>query len=499
MAVRRSDWWRKADHAARSHALLLLLLAITLTKGILWSAVIPLGQAPDEPSHFSLIQFIAEFGRLPRLGEEYSSDELALTWRYNQAGWLIFHPTHQQTFAEEGMLGPNEPAIWSIDPALRRSFERHAPSTAQFVPPLYHALAALGYRLVYHQDSLTRLFAARLVSVLLTMLLVVVAYGLGRELFPADPAMQATVLTVVSFQPMVTFLGAVANSDILAFLLFGLISWMVVRALQSGLTWRQAAVLGIAFGLGILTKPMVLASGLGVAVLFVTEWVRRPKQRLVLLGFALLIIGLMLAVGGWYIVRNQRLHGTFLYSPPIASDPEFQAARGLQPRPDLTLAQYWRETFYPELQRGTFNSYWGNFGWLETPMADQVYLALRWICRLSCVGLLLKGLLALRQKPFPWLRVLILGTLALLAVSLLPPLLTRAYALAREIGWTHASQQGRYHLAAWLPQAVLLVTGLIGLFPGRLRPLGHFLVRAGIVVLNIYALFAVIVPRYYVP
>lgn len=497
--MKRADWWQMAGRAFRPPTVLLLLLAITLVKGVLWSAVIPLGQAPDEPSHFSLIQFIAEFGRLPELDERYSSDELALTWRYSQVGWLIFHPTHQQTFAEEGVLGPNEPAIWGIDPALRRSFERQARSTAQFVPPLYHALAAVGYRLLYHQDSLARLFAARMVSVLLTMLLVVVAYGLVQELFPADPAMQVTVLTVVSFQPMVTFLGAVANSDILAFLLFGLISWMVVRALQSGLTWQMAAVLGVTFGLGILTKPMVLASGLGVVVLFVTEWVRRPKQRLVLLGFASLIIGLMLAIGGWYIIRNQRLHGTFLYSPPIVSDPGFQARRGLQPQPDLTLARYWQETFYPELQRGVFNSYWGNFGWLETPMADQVYLLLRWICGFSCVGLLLNGALALRQKPFPWLHVLVFGTLALLAASLLPPLLARAYTLAREIGWTHASQQGRYYLAAWLPQAVLLVTGLIRLFPNRLRPLGHFLVRAGTVALNAYALFAVIVPRYYVP
>ncbi|HID24022.1 MAG TPA: hypothetical protein EYP14_16695, partial [Planctomycetaceae bacterium] len=151
-------------HTIYPRGAICLLVVLALLKGVLWSAVVPFGQAPDEFSHFSLIQFVAEFGRLPRAGERYMSDELAEVIRLTEAGRIAFHRDRRQTFGE-GVMAPNEPGILALDPTLRRTFERARPSTANFVPPLYHAVAALGYRLFYHQDALARFFGARLASV----------------------------------------------------------------------------------------------------------------------------------------------------------------------------------------------------------------------------------------------------------------------------------------------------------------------------------------------
>ena len=47
----------------------LLLLAIALIQGLLYSTVIPLWQAPDEVGHFEFARLLSDEGRMPVLGE----------------------------------------------------------------------------------------------------------------------------------------------------------------------------------------------------------------------------------------------------------------------------------------------------------------------------------------------------------------------------------------------------------------------------------------------
>ena len=44
---------------------ILILLAAILVKGIVWILLTPVFQIPDEPSHFSYVQFLAENKRAP--------------------------------------------------------------------------------------------------------------------------------------------------------------------------------------------------------------------------------------------------------------------------------------------------------------------------------------------------------------------------------------------------------------------------------------------------
>jgi hypothetical protein len=57
--------------------------------------------------------------------------------------------------------------------------------------------------------------------------------------------------------------------------------------------------------------------------------------------------------------------------------------------------------------------------------------------------------------------------------------------------------QGRYYLGAIVPLVVLLAVGLLDLLPARWRPLGHWLLCWGMILLNGLALFQVVLPRYY--
>jgi hypothetical protein len=57
--------------------------------------------------------------------------------------------------------------------------------------------------------------------------------------------------------------------------------------------------------------------------------------------------------------------------------------------------------------------------------------------------------------------------------------------------------QGRYYLGAIVPGVVLLASGLLDLLPERWRPLGHWLLCWGMILLNGVALFQTVLPRYY--
>jgi len=189
--VKQRNGLRRISRAASDHSILLLLLAVTLIKGVFWSAAIPFGQAPDEFSHFNMIQFIGEFGRLPRVDEVHFSDETIIVMRATRS-WAVTYRYASAPFAIDGTTGTSEAQILDIDPALRRSFENGSRSTAHFVPPLYHAIAAVAYQVFYHHDALTRFFATRWVSILMTVLLVAVSYGLARDVFPSQPDMWIT-------------------------------------------------------------------------------------------------------------------------------------------------------------------------------------------------------------------------------------------------------------------------------------------------------------------
>lgn len=471
---------------------ILLLVLITLVKGVLWSAAVPVGQAPDEPSHLALVQFIGEFGRLPGPEDRYQSDELAWVLHYVEFGELIFHKEVQQQFGA-GEYGPGEAEILTLDRTLSRSFEYQKISTAMHVPPLYHLLAVLGYRLVYWGSALTRIYAVRLVSVVLLAILVLISYGMARDLFPERREMWLTLPLIVSFQPMVTFLGAVINSDILLFVLFSLMLWLSVRVLRRGLDWRHAVALGVTIGLGVLTKPMVLAAGLAVAVALLVDLARRRDEWLRLLLLSVLILLVACLICGWSVVRNYQIQGRLMYNDPLRNP--VLAARA-DPNPDLTVLEYWRESYRYLLFNFTPRSYWGNFGWLDTPLPFSTYRLLYRVMAAAAIGLGVYLIGLLRRRPVPWLELVLLGTLAMVSVSLLPSVFLRGYSVARQTGFMESSYQGRYQLSAWLAQASLLALGLVSLVPARFQSVAHFVVRIGFVVLNLIA-WGALVSRYY--
>jgi hypothetical protein len=242
-----------------------------------------------------------------------------------------------------------------------------------------------------------------------------------------------------------------------------------------------------------------------------------------------LLIAALLA-GPW-LARNVALYG---WADPLGLVRHNGVVAG-QPRTAEWLAQYGWAGLVGRFLRTTFQSFWGQFGWMTVPLHPPLYLALALFSVLLLVGFW--GWLLDRQRPR--LAPSQADGLVLLAVS---TLLTLASYLWYNL--TFVQHQGRYLFPALIPLALgaalglewllsprvarraagglggaaallflwglvrrdlplipigaaLGLTGLFGLvalWPRRGRWLALAALTAGWVVLDLYALFRAIVP-----
>lgn len=477
---------------------LTLLLLLTLLNGLLWSAATPLWQGPDEDGHFAATQFVAEHLRLPGHDDGFRADELVLAADLADTGKLHNHPELRQAFgdgssllATGGETGPREAELRALDPATRTSYALGAPGKLNHTSPLYYIPGAGVYRLVYGADLLGRVFAVRLFSVALTALMVLVSYFLVAEVLPGQCDVALTVAALVSFQPMLSFVGSVVNNDILLNLIATAAIWVLVRMWQHGVTGRRAVGLGVALGLGMLTKPLIAGLTLPVAWVFAREWWRRrgERRRVVLLG--LLALAVALALCGWWQVRSFDLNDGELYMNEVKkgyrviTEPFFDY-RG----------HPWQHTgdYYASVVGGVWSSYWAAFGWLDTPAAPAYY---RIIDAVTLLGLLGLGVyLARFVRRRAWAEAGV--TLLLTAVVLSPVVMMQVYDYTywNEYG-VGRGLQGRYFFGQMAVLFILLLSGQFTLLPKRWHNATHMALRIGIVAANLYCLLQAMLPRYY--
>ena len=467
---------------ARISWLIGIILGVTLVKGALWSAAVPIWQAPDEPSHFAVVQFIAENGRLPRPSDDCISLEVRTSMRQSGMELVAFRPGGQQEFAT-GLDGPNEALLRAIPMQDRRTPNSH--STATTVPPLYYIIGAIMYRLVYGGNILTRLFAVRQVSVLLTAFTVWLAYRIARLTFPDQEQMWVTVPVLVSFHPMFTFIASVVNTDVLLVALSSWGTYVLLLVVKSGFTTRRAVALGLVIGLGILTKPQIWFLLPPLALVAALEFVQRRIVLRRLAFFFILIALVSLVVGGWSLVRNQLLNKNPFYA---------ELRSNMTPQPDATLGEYlW--VYEDRLTQDLFKSYWGRFGWLDTPLQTEVYHLLRIVVCIAAAGVIAYTAAWSRRRPSQtdWLLLV----QAVYILTFLLGFVVPGFALYRQFG-VHQPSQGRYFFAPLVCQMTLMAVGLLTFVPRKWHPVGHIVMQFTAILFHLYVMLNVIIPRYYV-
>lgn len=407
----------------RKHSFLILILLLYLGLGALYAVNTPAWQAPDEPAHYNYVRQLAN-GRFP----------LIEPGDYDQA-YIMKVVFSTPAFPPEASLAPLSYEDWQ--------------------PPLYYLLQTPLF--LATGGSLT---AMRLFSLLMGAGVMILAYVLAGDLFPGQRWLAWTTAVFVAFLPQHLAIMASANNDALAELIIAAVLVVLVRWLQIR-EWRVEGgdassllstfyspsgkyliILGLLLGLGFLSKgtvyPLSLLVALTVLWRFWGQW-----RSFIKAGFLVAIPAF--ALGALWWLRNVIVYGGLDVLGKAAHD---RVVVG-QPRTAEWIAAKGLEATLQEFVMTTFNSFWGQFGWMTHPLDGRFYPILWLFTAIWLVGLVVALLNWWDRKQPPVAAVMVLfGTFLL--------------TLAVHIGYnlTFVQHQGRYLFPALLPIGVGVAVGL---------------------------------------
>ncbi|MGD2144177.1 MAG: glycosyltransferase family 39 protein [Anaerolineae bacterium] len=435
--------------------LLTILISAYITIAALYAALTPRWQVPDEPAHYNYIRSLADGEGLPILE---SGD-------YDQR--------YLERLTSEGF--PPELSI------ARLEYEDHQ-------PPLYYLLATPIFLL-----SDGSLLPLRLFSVLLGSGLLIVTFGAVRTIFPDRPEMGLIAAGFIALIPQHTAMTAGVNNDTLAELIVAGTLWALLVYSQHQ---EQPSVLrpdrqppwrlGFLLGAALLTKTTAYVVVGVAAAAVVIRWRRDCRTlRWATRQLTWMLLPALLVSAPWF-VRNGLVYGS---GDPLALAQHSAVAAG-QPRSRDWLVAYGWDGLLSRMIHTTFQSFWGQFGWMAVPLRARVYQAL---ALLSIV--LAGGFLAwlIRQRRPQTSNSVTYHRLGLLALSALFTLLS--------YGWynlTFVQHQGRYLFPALVPMATAVGLGLdtlAGILPTRLRHWALSAFFAALAAFDVYCLFKIIIPN----
>lgn len=307
-------------------------------------------------------------------------------------------------------------------------------------PPLYYAVGAAVYRWAGGDGSPGRpAKSVQMLSPLAALATIAIAWSLLRLLFPASPRTRALGFIVAATLPVTFYISTEVTNETFAALAIGAAIHALARnAARSEGRWRDAIRLGLASGLGLLSKYTgtfaFLAGGLLSGLRVVSGTARRQTSisrwpRLRELLWTVLFCATTVAVCGWLYARNVRTFGTpfigawdrrsgfNIVQPPGYHTPVFYSRFGaalLEEPPQSRLTSFWD---------GMYGSMWGDSHnmFLSPNNRDVQTIAAvcLWLALLPSVAILLGFLQAARHvvtrewdHPYFILVFTTLGTVA---------------------------------------------------------------------------------------
>lgn len=489
-----------------------LLLAFGLL-ALVYSLTTPLFEAPDEPWHYAYVRWLAEGHGLPRLDDDASGaqQEVGQPPLYYAVAALITRPVSDDDLPELFWHNPQ--------------FGFQAGGT---VNDNKNMLIHTDRERLPWRGAVLAVRLARLVSLAFGLLAVGATYGLAREALPKRPVLVIVATGVVAFTPQFLFISGVVSNDSAAAAICTCALWALARIIHRGATPRRATAAGLVLGLALLSKTSaLLLLPMALLALMFGQGEVSPASRTKRLGRvmnkipwlqAALMLGIALAVGGWWYVRNWAL-----FDDPLGLSVHVNTLWGRSE--PVSLAELLSEM--PQV----FRSFWGAFGWGHVELFGVLYVALGLLVGLGLLGwaghlLRLRGRAGLvcRNKPVPGALNASSGGSARANIGIY--LLAAAWCLAVLVALLRWMQQveaphGRLLFPALGAWGLLLAVGWSGLIPKRyLFPAGQgrgdvpaprnattgepfrlllFLPVAGLLVLALSVPFGVIRPAFASP
>jgi 4-amino-4-deoxy-L-arabinose transferase-like glycosyltransferase len=426
------------------------LLLAYLFMGALFVVRTPAWQAPDEPAHYNYVRQLVE-GRLPVI---------------EPGDW-------DQDYLSEVISSRFDPA-YNITIITYEDWQ----------PPLYYLLQTPVYQSTSGSLTAMRFFSVFVGGGVIVLGYLVAGRVLGGRIWPALAS-----AVFIAFLPQHLAMLSSVNNDSLAELLIAAILLLLVTPWPDDPRPARLFGLGLLLGAGFLTKgtAYLLAPVAGVFVL-ARYWLRwRTMVRALMFVFVPAIV-----IGGLWWARNTIVYEGFDILARNAHD----AVVVGQPRTAEWFAAYGAAETVTRFIRTTFNSFWGQFGWMAAPLPGWIYGPLLLVTLTAALGLILLFI----RRPYSRgvvnkgtneglnmnLQIMVLGLTFLLTLGL-----HVTYNL------TFVQHQGRYLFPALIPIAIGFSAGLdywLRLLENRwpnsgfILPLGLFVLLGGT---SLYALWRI--------
>jgi 4-amino-4-deoxy-L-arabinose transferase-like glycosyltransferase len=442
---------------------LFFILMVYLGVGSLYAALVPAWQSPDEPAHYNYVRQLAN-GFFP-----------------------IMEPSdYNQDYISEVVSSKFDP-----------QYDVSIITYEDWQPPLYYLLLTPVFVLTNGS-----LLALRLTSLLIGAGAVILAYAVGVQVYPMQRWVGLTTAVFVAFLPQNLSILASVNNDSLTELLIAATLLVLIQWVSSkNANWRlwderkYLLILGFIIGLALLTKlsAYLLVPLAGVALLG-RYWGRWDD----IFPSSVLLFAPAFLMGSVWWGRNLIVYNGI---DPFAMLAHDGAVVG-QTRTAEWILQFGLNGTIQRFLQTTFNSFWGQFGWMAVPMPAWIYQPLLIFSAIVVLGLVLKSILgSILQVDQD--RMVHASTLSpfLLVLMLMLTLGMHIY-----YNITFVQHQGRYLFPALIPIGIGIALGLgswltilkrflpedIGYIVSYLMPL---FLGFSLVLLDLYALFFFIVPN----
>ncbi|MCE5324515.1 hypothetical protein LLG46_14540 [bacterium] len=285
----------------------LLLFAVFLCGGIIYSLVLPLGLSPDEAAHVKYIKYMARTGSLP---------------------------------------------IWKPDGGGEAGYESQH-------PPLMYATGAVVYRASSFLPENWRWQILRWYSLLIGVCLFWVARGFFLDYFKDHNELALVPLAALSVTPLVLEYSSYPNPDIMCALWSTLAFWMAMRVARGTARRSDQVILSIALGLGLLTKLTALSMVPVVVLAYIFAPAAEASKRWekCRLGIFGTFLAAMILAGWWYYRNGLLYHVVFPHT--ISSVLPGWPLLLVSGKAGLLI---WTTLF------GTFGSSFVELGWMPFPL-----------------------------------------------------------------------------------------------------------------------------------
>jgi len=426
---------------------LILLIGLTVLRGILYLFIFPPFLAPDEPAHFEAVRLLGQEKKWPT-HQVYRATPM--------------HPQMISVFEEfkiwtlAGLyapvtLGANKPFIQYYPPQVAGS-EVAADSYLM----LYHVSIAPLSAMVSSVDLVTQVYILRLVSVLSATVTVILTWFTIRAIFPQDDVFALGACSFIVFWPMHTHVTAAINVDTMAELVGALFFFLLVNSYRRDISVFRSTMLLTVLVIAIFTKPTLffLAPTL-MAVIIIYAGHRLGWSKVVIA----VLIGL-LAVLTWFgaliVYENSRGGRDLLaiFSTPLS----------------LPKWSYYISgnafSYYVESLNFALVSFGGLFGW------SSVHIPWPWVKGVAIFcGLISVGILIFSYRHL-WgadgMGTLINGRQKELLVIFLVAILFSLIGVVLPIVVTQSPSWGihsRYYFPALVPLSLFIFIGFRQLIP----------------------------------